>query len=100
MGTPFAALESALNTGALAALANATLIWGGYRADGLFQAAYADTLGIGNARPAFRCLSASMPDLAQGESVSVDYGTASTTYTVSAIEPDGTGLIQIILERA
>jgi hypothetical protein len=100
MGTPFAAIETALNSGALAALANATLTWGGHRADGLFVANPSDPLGIGNSRPEFRCMATALPDIAQAASISLDYQGTATAYSVRVVEPDGSGMLRLVLEKA
>lgn len=101
MGTPFAAIESALNNGALAAIANATLTWsGGGSAEVVYDARYADTQGMTNARPQARILDADLGTLAVGTAVTVTQGSTATAYTIQAIEADGLGLSTIILRRA
>lgn len=101
MGTAFAAIETALNNGALAAIANATLTWsGGGSAEVVYDARYADTQGMGNARPQARILNTAMGTLAVGTAVTVTQGSTATAYTIQAIEPDGAGLSALILRRS
>lgn len=96
MSNPFAAVQTALNAATVAAIGNATLTWGAYSAGGVFDAAYQDTLGLGNAAPQFRALSSALPGIAAGQAVSVGV----TAYTVREVRPDGTGLLTLILEAA
>lgn len=100
MTNPFAAIETTLNTGALAAVRNATLAWGGHSAGGVFGIEYVDTFGMANRAPSFRCVAADLPGMAQGQAVSVDYADTVVNYTVREVRQDGTGLLQLILEAA
>jgi hypothetical protein len=90
-----AALESESARRVTAALANATLTWGAYSAAGVFDADYADRLGLVTRQTRFTALASALPAIAQGASVSV----GGTAYTVRNVEPDNTGLVALVLER-
>jgi len=96
MVNPFAAIETSVNTAALAALANATLTWGAYSANGVFDRDYADRLGLVTRQTRFTALSSALPAIAQGASVTV----GATAYIVRNVEPDNTGLVALVLEAA
>jgi hypothetical protein len=69
---------------------------GGVACRGIFDAAYADPLGIASTRPQLVIRAADLPAVATGQTAIVPAG----TYTVRGIEPDGTGFATLILERA
>ena len=94
MATPFAALEAAVNRSALAALANASAVVGGVAVEGVFDARYADPLGIAGATPSLLVQTSAVPAVAIGTPVTV----GATAYTVASVEPDGTGLTRLKLE--
>lgn len=96
MPTPFATIETAVNARVMGALANATLTWGAYSADGVMDADYADRLGLVTRQTRFTALASALPAIAQGASVSV----GGVSYTVRNVEPDNTGLVALVLERA
>lgn len=94
MATSFSAVETAVNAAACAALANATLTWGALTADGVLDRSYADPLGLVSRSTRFVTLAAALPSIAQGASVSV----AGIAYTVRNVEPDGSGVVSLLLE--
>ena len=96
MANPFSSIETSINAGVIGALGNATLTWGAYSAGGVWSHGYADSLGMVNAEKTFTALSADLPAIAQGASVTL----ASVAYTVQAIEPDGTGMIRLSLRKS
>jgi len=67
---------------------------GGVACRGVFDAAYRDTLGMANAAPQLLVRESDLPTLAVGQSAVIPAG----TFTVRAIEPDGTGMATLILE--
>lgn len=69
---------------------------GGVGVTGIFDAAYSDELGIAGTGPALRVPTADVPAVAQGTAVAI--GAAS--YTVSSVEPDGTGVTLLRLQEA
>lgn len=96
MASPFAALEAATATSALAALANCTATIGAVSGvECIFDAAYQDTFGIAGNAPALTIVTSAAPSAAQGTAVTVN----STSYTITAIEPDGTGLTRLRLQE-
>lgn len=69
-------------------------IVGGVAVNGIFDAAYAGPLSMDGSSPILWVKSASVPTVAQGDSVVV----GATNYTVAGIEPDGTGITQLRLQ--
>lgn len=61
----------------------------------IFDAAYADALGMSGARPSLLMATDAAPSAAVGDAVSV----ASISYTIAEIQPDGTGMTRLLLER-
>jgi hypothetical protein len=61
----------------------------------IFDAAYVDPLGVAQVRPVLTCATADVAAVARGAAVVI--GAAS--YVVRGIEPDGTGVTLLILER-
>lgn len=99
MATPFAAVESAVNAGALGLLANATLTWGvSSTADGIFDNRSSTLLGdlVAGSDPVFTGLTSQIGGIAYGTSVSV----SATSYTVARNEPDGMGVTRLTLQTA
>ena len=69
---------------------------GGVSVQGIFDAAYTDPLGMAGNQPQLTVSTADLPAVAVGQSVSVN----ATAYTVTGIEPDGTGISTLQLRRA
>lgn len=55
---------------------------------GIFDAAYADPLGIAGSMPALLCVETLVAHAAQGDNVTL----GGDDYTIAAIQPDGTGM--------
>jgi hypothetical protein len=91
----FAALESSLNSATLAAFSNASMVWLASTVPGVFDAFYADPLGMDNSSPNFLCLAAAVSGLVAGASVAVD----AVAYIVREVRPER-GLVRLILEAA
>ena len=96
MSLRMAGLETESARRVSAALANATLTWGAYTANGVLDSAYADLLGLVSKETRFTALASALPAIAQGASVTV----GGVAYTVRNVEPDNTGLLALVLERA
>lgn len=96
MSLRMAGLETESARRVSAALANATLTWGAYTAAGVLDSAYADRLGLVSKETRFTALASALPAIAQGASVTV----GGVAYTVRNVEPDNTGLLALVLERA
>lgn len=99
--TNFATLEASLNTAVIGAIGNAAFAWGTATVTGVFEARYQDSLGLANAAPRLRVLSTAVPGIAPGANLTLTYPPGvATAYVVRALEADGTGLVDLILERA
>lgn len=96
MSLRMAGLETESARRVSAALANATLTWGAYTANGVLDSAYADRLGLVSKETRFTALASALPAIAQGASVTV----GGVAYTVRNVEPDGTGMLALVLEAA
>ena len=95
----FAALEASVNHAVMAHLSNATATLNGVEVVGMFDNAYhAGDIGIGMAstQPAFTTLTANVVGEAVGQLLVIH----GTSYYVAAPEPDGTGMILLLLELA
>jgi len=98
MPAPFASIESATATSAVAALANATATIGASSVDGVFDNGHALALDVAaGTRPSFLCNEDDLPALTLGTTTAV---INSTTYTIVEREPDGMGLTTLVLEAA
>lgn len=92
----FAALQTRVNTAAMAHLSNVTATVGGVSVSGIFDDAYLDPLGIAGSQPSLLCASADVSGAAQGSAVVVN----AVSYTVGSIQPDGTGMTRLLLQEA
>lgn len=95
----FAALETSVNDAVMSHLANATATLNGVEVAGMFDNAYhVGDIGIGMAstQPAFTTLTANVVGEAVGQLLTIN----GTSYYVAAPEPDGTGMILLLLEVA
>jgi polygalacturonase len=65
--------------------------------DGIFDAQYYGALNdvFESAKPAFTCAVSDVPTVAQGDTLVI----GSTTYKVRNLQPDGTGIMVLILEK-
>jgi hypothetical protein len=96
----FAAIETRLNAVAIARLANCTAtLDGGEAFGGIFKEQYLDPLGMSGSQPALECDSADVSTAAHGSAVVVTYKAVETSYTVAAIQPDGTGISRLLLQE-
>jgi hypothetical protein len=66
--------------------------------DGILDEEYAEALGIAGSAPVFLCRSADVAELTLLENDRLTIG--GTVYEVANIEPDGTGMTKLVLERA
>lgn len=74
---------------AIAATYNAAAV------NGIFNHAYVEVEGVEGERPVFECAEADVAGIAHGETFTVN----ATTYTVVGVQPDGTGVVLIILSE-
>lgn len=68
---------------------------GGASVTGIFDDAYADALGIAGSGPTLLLPSASAASASLGASCVV----GAVSYTVSGIQPDGTGMTRLMLQE-
>ncbi|MBX9736529.1 MAG: hypothetical protein K2X32_06345 [Phycisphaerales bacterium] len=61
----------------------------------IFDAAYVDPLGVASVRPVLTCATTDVASVVRGAAVVI----GSVNYVVRGIEPDGTGVTLLILER-
>ena len=80
----------------MSVISNASMIWGALTIPVVFDAAYADPLGMAGNQPGATCLSSLVSAMTIGAAVTIN----STSYTVQAMEPDGSGITTLILRRA
>ena len=92
----FASIESSINAATLGALGNASMIWSTATIPVIFDANYADPLGMAGNQPRATCASSLITALTVSTAVSIN----SVNYTVSGIEPDGAGITTLVLRRA
>lgn len=69
---------------------------GGVAVRAIFDAAYADPLGMAGNQPVLTVATDDLPAVAVGQAVTVN----ALAYTVTGIEPDGTGITTVQLRRA
>lgn len=62
----------------------------------IFDAAYAGALGVAGSAPTLLVVSADVAGVARGDAVTI----SGSSYTVTNIEPDGTGLTRLTLQEA
>lgn len=95
MTAPFAAIETATAANAVAALANVSAVVDGVTVDGIFDNAYGDALGMAGSVPVLSCASDDI-GAARGDTVTI----GATSYTITNVEPDGTGMTRLMLQEA
>lgn len=97
MPTPFAALEARVNAAVFAHLANATADFGGgVVVDGVFDNAYAIAFdALAGTAPMFRCEAPAVSSVTVGQGVSI----GGVGYEVVDLQPDGAGVVRMILEK-
>jgi len=96
MSNPFAAIETAVNTACIGVCANAVVVIGASTIYATFDDHYATTFDVSASGPALIALSSTVATVAYGTALSVD----GVAYTVTAIEPDGTGVTVLRLQEA
>lgn len=94
--TGFADIETTTAEHAVAVFANATAVIGGTSHSVLFENGYVELLGVAGTGPSILGVGSDLSAATQGGSLTVN----GTSYTVTAIEPDGTGLTRLRLQEA
>ena len=64
--------------------------------NGIFDNATLAEFGILGSGPKFLCKASDVPGIAFGQAVTIN----STAYAVTEVRPDGTGLVELILDKA
>jgi hypothetical protein len=62
---------------------------------GIFDNQFVEVHGIEGMRPVFTCAEANVASIAHGDALTIN----ATSYKVAGIQPDGTGLTSLILEK-
>jgi len=95
MAATFAALESRLNTAVFLHMSNANALLDGVAVPGIFDRGYIQAFdGIASSAPMFTAPSASVSAATTSSLLVV----AGNTYRVRSVQPDGTGITQLLLE--
>lgn len=93
---PFAALEARVNAAVFARLANVVVVIGGVQQAAIFDNGYVEPFGVAGRAARLHVPSSAAANVQQGAAVVI----GSTQYVVASIEPDGTGVTTLGLERA
>ena len=62
---------------------------------GIFDNQFVEVNGIEGVRPVFTCSESEVSSIAHGDAVTLK----ATSYKVAGIQPDGTGLTSLVLEK-
>jgi hypothetical protein len=95
MTAPFAAIEAATAASGVAAISNATATIGALLIPVIFDAAYAAEFGIAGSSPVASGTTEDLESVAAGDAITI----GATGYTVTAVEPDGTGMTLLRLQE-
>ena len=98
--TSFQAIESTLSDTAVSAFANAAITWSGHSEVGVFDAFYADPLGMSNSSPSIVCVESAVSALVVDTAVNIVKSGVTKAYTVREQQPDGLGITRLILQAA
>jgi hypothetical protein len=69
----------------------------GAQIEGIFQAPYAEALGVAGVSPTFRCVETDVPS-AVGKTIEIFLAAGARTYSIVNALPDGTGMTVLVLE--
>lgn len=99
MPSPFAALETRVNSAVFNRLSNVECVLSGITVSGIFDQAYdvagAGLSGLSSSTPAFTLPTSAVPASPVGMALAV----RGVNYAVAEHQPDGSGLSVLILER-
>jgi len=96
MPMPFAALQTRVTGSIAEKLANETMTINAAAVDGILTSEYVTVEFVESKKPVFLCKSSDVVGVAHGDDV---VASDSTAYKVRGIQPDGTGITKLILER-
>jgi len=68
---------------------------GDFTVVGIFDSQYVEVQGMEGMRPIFTCEKSKLPEIKHGDAVII----GSATHHIAGMQPDGTGLISLILEK-
>lgn len=94
MPKPFAALQTKINDAQIKHLADKTFVINAANVDGLFSAYYVDPFNVESNSPVFFCKSKDVLGVIHGDTATE----GSTVYKVRNVQPDGLGMVRLILE--
>ena len=94
MATPFAALQTRLNSAQIKHLADKTLLVGGNEVTGIFNNNYVDPFNVETMSIMFFC-KVSDVEYVKHEDIVID---GLKVYMVRGVQPDGNGMVRLILE--
>lgn len=94
MATPFASLMTRLNDAQVTHLSDKTFSINGVNVDGLFSLNYVDPFNVETNSPAFTCKVSDVPEVTHD-----DYANEGVNiYKIRSIQPDGQGMVTLVLE--
>jgi hypothetical protein len=92
----FAALETRANDAVLWHLSNAAATLPSTAVvRGIFDNGYSEVLGVAGSEPSFTARTSDVSGLSYGSVINI----GGNNHTVRVVEPDGTGLTRLVLER-
>lgn len=94
MATPFAALQTRLNSAQIKHLADKTLLVSGNEVTGIFNNNYVDPFNVETMATMFFC-KVSDVEYVKHEDIVID---GLKVYMVRGVQPDGNGMVRLILE--
>lgn len=94
MVNPFAALQTRLNSAQIKHLADKTLLVGGNEVTGIFNNNYVDPFNVETMATMFFC-KVSDVEYVKHEDIVID---GLKVYMVRGVQPDGNGMVRLILE--
>jgi len=63
--------------------------------NGIFSHEYVDIEGVEGERPTFTCVESDVSGIAHGDALTVN----ATVYTIAGVQPDGTGIVLLVLSE-
>jgi hypothetical protein len=96
----FDLIESRINAAAKAKFANAVALIDGLSINGVFDDEYDVSLDFAEGNvPVFTCLASEVAGLVRGVEIEVTYHGVTKRYAVGVLRPDGSGMLDIVLEE-
>lgn len=95
MVAPFAQLQQRVNDAEISHLANKTFVINGNSVDGAFDNGFINVGIVESQAPVFECRESDIGIVTHGMVITSD----AVSYKVRGVQPDGTGLIKLVLEK-